>query len=508
MRTTTALVCLAAAAPFVPAAWQMAAGGVPEILFTGDGAALELRVLHAARGIQLLGPYSQYGWSHPGPGYFYLALPIYELFGERGPALNVFALTVNVLTAITLVLTVRRLFDATVALVAAALIAVYVLVAAPFLPANEWNPILPMLPLALLTLLTTRISIGHDEALPATALLASLIVQTHVGYGAEIAALTVVAIVARRRLPAPRRGVWVAATVVLALCWAFPIYEAATARPGNIQRLIAFFAPGNLGEQSWSEAWRSVHAQLTIMPAALARMFGLTIDPAGTAAAALVPIQLAALAAALVVGARQRNRPLTMLSAIVLVQIAVALVAVRAVRGEIAFYLVAWISVLGLLTWIVVAACVGAFLPAVAPQMFLRLASGIGVAAVIVLALRLSTARPPVFREPDAAAESLARQVDAFLRETKAAPPVVRIRSRETWPTAAAIVLHLYKRHVPIAVDPSWEFLFGPRLTALPDVQPELLVGDRDFHTLARTDRNLILAGESGGVYVYWDATE
>ena len=45
-------------------------------------------------------------------------------------------------------------------------------------------------------------------------------------------------------------------------------------------------------------------------------------------------------------------------------------------------------------------------------------------------------------------------------------------------------------------------------MTALPDAQPELLVGDRDFHTLARTDRNLILAGERGGVYVYWDARE
>ncbi len=69
--------------------------GVPDVLFTGDGAALELRVLRAVRGVQFLGPYSRFGWSHPGPAYFYLASPFYELFGERGPALNLFAMAVQ-----------------------------------------------------------------------------------------------------------------------------------------------------------------------------------------------------------------------------------------------------------------------------------------------------------------------------------------------------------------------------------------------------------------------------
>jgi hypothetical protein len=508
VRTTTVLLCLAAAAPFVPAAWQIASGGVPEILFTGDGAALELRVLHAARGIQLLGPYSQWGWSHPGPAYFYLALPFYELLDHRGPALNVFALTINVFTAIGLVLTVRRLFDAAVALAAAALVTVFVLVGAPFLPANEWNPILPMLPLALLTLLTTRIAIGQSEALPAAVLLASLIVQTHAGYGAEIAALALIAVVARRGLPAVRRGVWLAAAVVLGVCWAFPIYEAVTTRPGNIQKLIAFFAPGNLGEQSWSAAWRSVHEQLLVMPEALARTLGLSSDATGAAATVLVPIQIAALTAALVAAARRRDRPLTTLSAIVLVQIMVAVVAIRAVRGDVLFYLVAWISVLGPLAWIVFAAWLSSWLQPAARRPFLQIAPGICSVAVIVLALRVSTPRPPVFREPDPAAESLARQVDEFLDSQKGARPVVRIRTRDTWPTAAAVVLHLYKRRVPIAVDPSWEFLFGRPLTALPGAQPELLVGDQAFHLEAGSERHLRLIGSGGGVYVYWDAME
>jgi hypothetical protein len=38
---------------------------------TGDYAALELYTRLAAQGRQLLGPYSRFGFHHPGPAYFY-----------------------------------------------------------------------------------------------------------------------------------------------------------------------------------------------------------------------------------------------------------------------------------------------------------------------------------------------------------------------------------------------------------------------------------------------------
>ena len=62
-----------AIAPFAPAAAEFVRRGVPDYLFTGDGATLELRTLHAAHGAQLLGPYSGFYWNHPGPAFFYLA---------------------------------------------------------------------------------------------------------------------------------------------------------------------------------------------------------------------------------------------------------------------------------------------------------------------------------------------------------------------------------------------------------------------------------------------------
>jgi hypothetical protein len=44
-----------------------------------DAAIIELDVRNALDGGQLLGPYSRFGWNHPGPAYFYLLGPAYWL---------------------------------------------------------------------------------------------------------------------------------------------------------------------------------------------------------------------------------------------------------------------------------------------------------------------------------------------------------------------------------------------------------------------------------------------
>ena len=72
MRAWAARLALVAAAvvPFGPAAAQFVRRGVPDFLYTGDAATLELRTLYASHARQLLGPYSPFQWSHPGPAFF------------------------------------------------------------------------------------------------------------------------------------------------------------------------------------------------------------------------------------------------------------------------------------------------------------------------------------------------------------------------------------------------------------------------------------------------------
>jgi hypothetical protein len=141
-------------------------------------------------------------------------------------------LTVNASAAVATILAVRRLFGVVSAIAAAALVTVYVSIGAPFVITNEWNPILPILPLALLTILAVPFARGDSTGLPALAVLASAIIQTHVGYGAPIAALAAVVLIARKRggwTPVSRTS-RLATAAVLAACWALPLYEAATAR--------------------------------------------------------------------------------------------------------------------------------------------------------------------------------------------------------------------------------------------------------------------------------------
>ena len=51
--------------------------GTREAFPTGDGAVIELYTLQASRGWWEYGPYSRWGWHHPGPLLFYVLSPFY-----------------------------------------------------------------------------------------------------------------------------------------------------------------------------------------------------------------------------------------------------------------------------------------------------------------------------------------------------------------------------------------------------------------------------------------------
>ena len=61
----------------------------------GDIALIETYTIDATRGQLLLGPYSRYGWHHPGPLYFYLQAPFYVMSGYRSAGLSAGALAIN-----------------------------------------------------------------------------------------------------------------------------------------------------------------------------------------------------------------------------------------------------------------------------------------------------------------------------------------------------------------------------------------------------------------------------
>src|SRR5688572_21353537 len=74
----------------------------------GDLALIELAVGNAARGRQLLGAYSRFGWDQIGPAWFYLAAPFYRLGGWDTRALFLAAFVLNAAALFGVVAVVRR----------------------------------------------------------------------------------------------------------------------------------------------------------------------------------------------------------------------------------------------------------------------------------------------------------------------------------------------------------------------------------------------------------------
>src|SRR5262249_3397467 len=124
-------------------------------------------------------------------------------------------------------------------------------------------------------------------------------------------------------------------------------------------QVVRFFVPRHWSEQTWSTALTTVFDQLALMPIALARSVRVKIDPRWPVSFTLATTELVGLVALLVAAFKRQDSPLKIITGMVLLQIGVAILAVRAIRGEVEFYLVAWVSLLGfmssvaLMVWLV-----------------------------------------------------------------------------------------------------------------------------------------------------------
>ncbi|MGZ4701029.1 MAG: hypothetical protein ACXV98_07445, partial [Ilumatobacteraceae bacterium] len=89
-------VAVVVAALAAPCLWAVLAHRVYAV---GDIALIELRTRDVLTAHPpLVGAYSRYGWSHPGPAEFYLFAVPYRLFGGDARALRLTALLFNIAT--------------------------------------------------------------------------------------------------------------------------------------------------------------------------------------------------------------------------------------------------------------------------------------------------------------------------------------------------------------------------------------------------------------------------
>jgi hypothetical protein len=214
-----------------------------------DHAVFELVLRDAGAHLPLLGPYSRFGWFHPGPLIYYLLLPFYSVLGGAF-ALNIGAGVLNTLSVAGIViLAFRRLSPPVWWALATGLLVTFRYLTPPVLM-DPWNPYLLVLPFTLWVFVAAEAAGGATWAWPALVALGSFLVQSHVGTAFALLPLALVtaglAMMNRKwddrrtsRRPSVRNVVLTSLGIAL-LVWAGPIYEAAAHQGGNLARLWDF----------------------------------------------------------------------------------------------------------------------------------------------------------------------------------------------------------------------------------------------------------------------------
>jgi len=470
------------ALPFLPTLAALAARPWPDLASASDAASLELYVRHVGHGAALVGPYSRFGWNHPGPAEFLALLPLYHLSGGRSASLALGTTLLNLLASLGCVLLLGRRGGTSLALAGAGLLAALTASFGPARLADPWNPFVTVLPCALLLVLSASCAAnGPARALPALAAVATFLVQSHVAY-VPLAGATVVGALALRLARRPRepvsRPAAASAALVTAILWAPPLVEELRGDPGNLTKLAGFFARPERAH-TFAEAFGAALRPLGTVPLSLATLVVPSTSDQRAVGAGFATLALVALLP--LAASRARSSPFARaLATLSALSLAVALWSFLRVRGPLLDYLVGFASALGL------AGCVAlvAPLPGLDRRWACR-ALAAGSAAVALLSLRANARRVAV--EPPmglATVEPVARlslAARSWLRAGGVRRPLLRIGSHDTWPLALGLGLALHKAAVPFAVEPGWVVMFGPPLAPTGGEDAALVLGDLEL---------------------------
>ena len=335
---------------------------------TSDWALLELRIRDVGSAdTPFVGPYSRFGWNHPGPLLFLLIAPFYRLLGADGGAMFAGAAILNLVCIAGILLISHRLGGRRLMVVTGLGLTLLTLGAGPTI-ADPWNPYLALLPFALFLLAAASVANGDLVMLPVAIATGSFTVQAHIGYAVLVALValwaTAMALVMTRRRwiegqrPTPRRLAAIGATslALLALAWVMPAIEQATTDPGNLTEILDYFTTNTEEPAGWAEALRIMALEVQPVGPWLgggepSNVFGALSTPSIWWALPLVAL----LIAAGILSWRRRDSTAGILLATVLVAMLAGLVATSRVTGITYFYLVrSWWAV-AMLGWVTVA---------------------------------------------------------------------------------------------------------------------------------------------------------
>lgn len=471
----------------------------------GDVALIEIVTGTALRQPVMLGPYSQFGWNHPGPAMFYALAPFYLVAGSKSIGLAVGAVVLNLTVLAVIGWTLARHAGAAAAVTVSAVLSLYVFRTGD-LVTSVWNPHLIVLPLAaVLVLCAASVHTGGAVTILAVTF-ATFAAQSSVSVVPFVAAVAGAALVLATASHAAlsaharrvrRRGLVVVALVGLTL-WVPPLFEQLTTRPGNLAKLFHFFVSSNHEGQTWRDAllvWAD--ATTAVVRPDLALPWGEGGARRGTWVVVVCAVAQLALLVPVAGWAQRTGRlMLASLSLLTAVGSLAAVWSITRIAGSIGQYQIFWMSTVGALNVALVASVAGIRLTHDAARR--RHAVVALMTAVLVVTTTASVAgglwRARAYaliqRDQPSPRREAADATVAYLTRERVRRPLFHLNAT-SWLQATAVVLHAYRRHGTVAVDQPWVSMFGTALAADGSEDVELHIGGgcpADRRIVARAD--------------------
>lgn len=460
----------------------------PSIVTKSDIAVTELYVQLAAKGHLLDGPYSRFGWHHPGPLYFWLQVPFYELSGRRGTGLYAGALALNLMALAVLAWVLLRADRGALTIT---ILAAWFLFAwrDRFTVASPWTGHIPVVPTMTFIVLAAVVASGRRWMLPLLVFFGSLMTQSHVALVPLVAVVTAVAVavlIATPRHHASRlTAVLETSTWLLALLWLPVIAEQMSHEPGNLARLWNFFAgPGHIGKSFATafSAWS--YALVGVLRPDLYTPYGGHFEI--THLWWWIPVAVGQVVALGFIGVRAlRNgaRFPGVLALMALVASMVALWSITRIQGDIVDHEIFWISPLGAMNLGIIAAAAlrkaGAIMRVPSGAQVTTVVAALALLACIYTGFRdfdrlvaFETKRPK-----DAVIAATYESVRNFLSSADVRKPLFRIVG--VWDVAAAVLLRLHASDTPFSVEDSAVLMFTEAFSAHGDEDAIITFADR-----------------------------
>lgn len=482
----------------------------------GDRSLIELRVRDVGANTPLVGPYSRYGWSHPGPAMYWLWAIPYRLTGSTPVSLLIATAVINAgSVAAMLWIAWRRGRLVLLALTSAVLATLISSVGSQFL-VDPWNPFITVLPVGLFVMVTWATVDGERWALPATVGVGTFLVQSHVGYLAIVGVGALWVAVPRllewwragharpefTGITAPGRLAWALGVFL----WA-PVVWDQVLGSGNLSKLVDYFTSSEdpavgLGYGAGLAA-REVELGAPWMSGTRepVRIDG-GVEATGLRGLWLVLLLLAVGGALSWWASRRtelrpdRSRGAALLAGVVASMVVAGVIAVARIN-EVAFdYLVRWWWALAAVTLLAVA---WAFWNAVPPAIGRRLGPvAVGVLALLVGSHSIDSVRSAsdlALLEPEFAgpvSQIAGPTVDALTRGR-----AVRVASAGSGPGSVTdgVRLQLERGGIPTLVSPDDGYKFGEHRSTdstAPTATVWVVSGDELRSWMERTDMEFV----------------